>query len=640
MKQLFAAFLLVAASSVPAYTDGLLNPVFTDHAVLQRGVPIALYGQATPGAAIQVTLGTNAAGTKAGADGVWLVHLAAMPAGGPYTVQVDGDGQHAQIDDILIGDVFLCAGQSNVARTVGQSADAQTEIAAATDGMIRAITLHGSGSLAPQKTFARPASWTVASPQTVGAFSASCFYFARELRKHQNVAVGLVTAGWSGTRARGWLSEEGLRRLGHHDDELALLALYRRDPAAASAGWDKAWEAAWRVHSTAQPWKEDTSHWPLAGPNLADWGTWPSLSIPEGLAEPGVGFVGQAWLATSVQLTAEQARQTAMLNLGRVTEEEKSWVNGQGVGGAAGSVSQHPLPAGLLHAGANTITLSVFCSWKNCGLASPATARNIAFADGTQVALDQPWHFQADTDWVAPQLPWGGNHGLVQQYNGLIAPIGPYTVKAAIWYQGESDIYFARDYQQVLTGLLADWRARFGANLPFVVVQLPQYGPAPVRPVESVWSDLREAQRQAVLADSHAALVVTLDVGDARNLHPANKQEVGRRIALAMRKLAYGEPVAASGPAAVSAHRSGAHVVVKFKDVTGALAAASGPPNAFELCAKKGCRWAAAHLAGASVILEDAAGAARVRYCWGDSPVCTLSDASGLPAGPFQMDIR
>jgi sialate O-acetylesterase len=419
---------------------------------------------------------------------------------------------------------------------------------------------------------------------------------------------------------------------------MALLSLYRRDPVAANAAWDKAWEAAWHAHSPSEPWKSDTDSWTPAGANLGDWSTWPGLSVPEGLGEPGVGFVGQLWLSTHVALSPDQARQAATLNLGRVTEEEKSWVNGQGIGGNAGGVSHHPLAAGLLHAGDNRITLSVFCSWKNCGLNSPAADRNITLADGTVIALAQPWRFMTDKDWVAPQIPWGGAHGLEQQYNGLIAPIGPYTVKAAIWYQGESDIYFARDYQQTLSDLLADWRSRFGADLPFVVVQIPQYGPQPTQPVSSVWSDLRETQRKAVAADPHAALVVTLDVGDAKNLHPANKQEVGRRIALAMRRLAYGEQVAASGPVGASAHATGKSVVVAFHDVDRALASVSGPPNGFELCTDTYCRWANAHVAGNSVVLDGRA--RRVRYCWGDSPVCTLTDASGLPAGPFELAVQ
>jgi sialate O-acetylesterase len=231
-------------------------------------------------------------------------------------------------------------------------------------------------------------------------------------------------------------------------------------------------------------------------------------------------------------------------------------------------------------------------------------------------------------------------HGVGLQYGGMIAPIGPYGVKAAIWYQGESNIYFAQHYQAVLAAMMSDWRKQFGHDLPFMIVQIPDYGPTPTAPTQSLWSDVREAQRRAAEADAHAALVVTIDIGDPKLLHPANKQEVGRRLSIAARHLVYGEPVAPSGPRVTEAKRNGDTVTVSFRDVTGALTGASGQPNAFELCDASSCRWARATLGGDHVTLSDAGNATRVRYCWGDSPICTLSDGSALPAGPFEVSIQ
>jgi sialate O-acetylesterase len=358
------------------------------------------------------------------------------------------------------------------------------------------------------------------------------------------------------------------------------------------------------------------------------------------MAEPGVGFVGQMWLSTHVSLTAAQAAQLATLELGRANEEEKSWVNGQGVGGSSQQpIARHVLPKGLLHSGDNTITVNIFCSWKNCGLTGPATTRALRLGDGSSVLLDQPWRYKKIDELIAPQIPWGPMHGVGLQYNGMIAPIGPYGVKAAIWYQGESNIYFAQHYQATLSAMIADWRKQFGAALPFMIVQIPDYGPAPTSPGESLWSDVREAQRRTAEADPHAALIVTFDIGDPKLLHPTNKQEIGRRISIAARHLVYGETIAPSGARVAAARRNGDSVAVSFKDVTGALTAYNGQPNAFELCDTTSCRWAQATLAGDTVTLSGAGGATRVRYCWGDSPVCTLSDASGLPAGPFEIAI-
>ncbi len=637
----FPVFLLVLLAASPAAAQTLLHPMFADHAVLERDQPIPVYGQARPGADISLQMGGASASAHADKNGRWRITLPAMPAGGPFTLRVTGSSETQEIHDVLVGDVFLCTGQSNMQLSVRAAAKAAAEIAAATDDQVRELAVDRVPSAAPLATFTSPVSWKVESPQTAGDFSASCFYFARELRKTVKVPIGLVTVAWGGTRVRGWVSEPTLRAQGIFNDDLDMLALDQRDPMAASRRWDAAWESWWHDHGKGEPWKEDASSWPVAPAALGPWNDWPGLSLPEGSAEPGVGFVGQMWLSTRVHLTAAQAAQAATLDLGRANEEEKSWVNGQGAGGSSQQPdARHDLPRGLLHDGENSIVLNIFCSWRNCGLSGPSSTRAIRFADGTAVALDQPWHYKPVETLIAPQIPWGPMHGLGLQYGGMIAPIGPYGVKAAIWYQGESNIYFAPQYQAVLAAMMADWRKQFGASLPFLIVQIPDYGPTPTEPTQSLWSDVREAQRRAAEADAHAALVVTIDIGDPKLLHPANKQEIGRRLSIAARHLVYGEPITPSGARVVSARRNGDAVTVAFRDLTGQLVAYNGQPNAFELCDASRCRWARATLAGDHVTLPDAGNATRVRYCWGDSPICTLSDASALPAGPFEVQIQ
>jgi sialate O-acetylesterase len=635
-----AAFALALMAASPASAAPLLHPMFQDHAVLQRDQPIRIYGQAPSGTQISIRLGNASATARAAVDGQWSASLPAMPMGGPYTLQVSGGGESQQISDVLLGDVFLCTGQSNMALSVRRAANFDAETAAATDGAIRMLTIDRVASPAVLKTFSTPVSWKVASPQTVQDFSASCFFFARELRKTVKTPIGLVTAAWGGTRVRGWVSHPSLRKLTVFNDDLDMLALQQRDADAASKRWDAAWESWWRANGKGEPWKEDTSAWPTAPQPLHAWGDWPGLSLPDGTAESGVGFVGQLWLSTHVTLTPAQAAQAATLELGRINEEEKSWVNGRGIGGTSQQPSAvHALPKGLLKAGDNSITLNIFCSWRNCGLTGPDTTRLLRFADGSSLQLDKPWRYKAVETLIAPQLPWGPMHGVGLQYNGMIAPIGSYGVKGAVWYQGESNLYFAKTYQPALEAMMRDWRQQFGAGLPFLIVQIPNYGLAPAKPGESLWSDVREAQRKTAEADAKAALVVTFDVGDAKNLHPPNKQEIGRRLSIAARNLVYGENIPPSGARVASARRTGDTVTILFQDVTGALQAYNGEPNAFELCDATSCRWARASATGNNVTLTGAGAATRVRYCWGDNPICTLSDASGLPAGPFEIAI-
>jgi len=637
-----AATLLVGAG--PAAAAPLLHPMFADHAVLQRDTPINLYGDAAPGSTVTAGMAGRQVTATADAQGHWRAELPAVAAGGPYTLAVsDSVGARQEVHDVLVGDVFLCTGQSNMQFTVAGAQNARAEIAAATDGQVRELDVERVASPTPLSTFTKPVEWKVESPETAGSFSASCYFMARELRRHIKVPVGLVVAAWGGTRIRGWVSEPVLRRLGVFNDALDLLDVYKRDPAAAEQRWNEAWEKWWLSGATDKPWTGDMAGWTKAPDGLGPWYDWPGLSLPDGSAEPGVGFVGQMWLGTHVTLTAQQAAKGATLDLGRAVEEEKSWVNGVGVGGSSlEPAALHKLPPGLLHAGDNSIVTNIFCSWKNCGLSGPTDSRALRLDDGNSVALDGPWYYRPVKGRIAVQLPWGPMHGITQQYNGMISPIGPYGFKGAVWYQGESNIYFASTYQRALTAMMADWRAQFGAALPFLIVQIPDYGPRPTHPGASLWSDVREAQRRAAEADPNAALTVTIDIGDPVMLHPVNKQEVGRRLAIAARHLVYGEKISPSGPRAISASRQTSRIAVRFADVTNGLVSYSGGPTAFELCgaAQASCRYVQAAVHGDVVLLPNAPDATRVRYCWGDSPVCTLADGSTLPAGPFELPVR
>jgi sialate O-acetylesterase len=257
------------------------------------------------------------------------------------------------------------------------------------------------------------------------------------------------------------------------------------------------------------------------------------------------------------------------------------------------------------------------------------------------------WRYQLAPAGIGspPRAPWESLAGLSVIHNAMIAPLGAFGLRGVAWYQGESNTEEANRYQQLLTRFMADWRGRFGAELPFLIVQLANYGPPPTAPVESGWAALREAQRLATARDAHAGLAVAIDIGDRYDIHPANKQEVGRRLARAARRVIYGESLAPSGAIPVAAKREGAQVAVTFRDATGGLTAynANGPIG-FELCgaATGSCRYADARIDGERVVLTaaDAVAATKVRYCWADSPVCTLYDGARLPAGPFEIEVQ
>jgi sialate O-acetylesterase len=638
----------------------LLHPMFQTHAVLQRDAPIRLYGRAAPGEAVRIELASHEAQTRADAEGRWDAQLPALPAGGPHVLIAHSGGRSQTVSDVLIGDVWLCSGQSNMVLQLHRSLDARAEIAGADNDRIRVLTVGETGSIRPLPEFATAVQWQPASAATAAEFSATCFFFARELQKTVDVPMGLVVAAWGGSRIQAWTSAEGLATLGDLDAELAVLAAYAEDPAAGTARWGALWEAWWqrRVEPDGSaadlPWQLDYSDeaargWADAPAGLGAWERWPVPALAR--------YDGMLWYRTRVQLTAAQAAQPAVLELGAVDEVDMTWVNGRAVGSTygPGEGRRYALPSGLLRAGENVIALNVLDTYRDGGLAGPEQAHALVLEDGTRVVLDGGWRWRAAPGPDSPpRAPWHTAAGLATLYNGMIAPIGGYGFRGVLWYQGESNTFEAAAYEHLLAALISDWRRRFNAELPWLNVQLAGYGPAPTQPAESGWAQLREVQRRHAERSARYGFASAVDIGDRYDIHPPNKQELGRRLAWLARHLVYGESgLSPSGPQPVSAQREGDVVVVTFTDITDALVAyGAEQPIGFELCEAAAesaddansspvCRYASASIDGNSVRLRaaNAGAASRVRHGWADSPIITLFDGAGLPAQPFELPI-
>jgi sialate O-acetylesterase len=648
----FACAMLLAVVA-RAQSPLLLHALFQDHAVLQRDRPIAIWGQAAANEVVTVTLAGSTARAQADRGGRWSITLPAMSAGGPYVLVAQGSsGARQTASDILLGDVFLCSGQSNMELPVRQAGDSSNEITNSANNSIRMLSVQHAISPTALLDFANPVAWQMAAPATVPDWSAACFYFGRELQKTLHIAVGLVHSSWGGSNIRPWMSTAALRASNGYGPALDTLALYAKDPNAAQAAFAGQWEAWWRSKSGdragAEPWQPnaaprtppDSALWRPAPPGLGDWRFWPGAGLED--------FTGLIWFRTTFTLTAAQAAASATLNLGPINQVDETWINGRAVGNTFGYGAErtYPLAAGMLHAGANVLVINTLSNYGGGGLLAGGTPRALQIGSGPPIALNGPWEYRLvpSAYGYPPRTPWESVGGLTTIYNAMIAPLRNFGFRGAVWYQGESNTGEADTYQGLLTGLMADWRHQFGADLAFLVVQLPNYGPQPVAPGESGWASVREAERQAVAHDARAGLAVTIDVGDAHNLHPGNKQDVGRRLARAARHVIYGENIPPSGPVPRGATRAADRVVVAFSDIDGALVAYShDTPIGFELCgdAPGSCRYVAAGISNAQVLLTVPGGTSpsRVRYCWADSPVCTLFDRSGLPAGPFELKI-
>lgn len=642
-----AALLCLGTGAAHATDTALLNPLFQDHAVLQRDRADPVWGQAKPGAAVTVSFAGHTVHGRADADGRWQVMLPALPAGGPYTLSVgSADGATQTIRDLLVGDVWLCSGQSNMVLQVKRTLDSRAEIQDASNDRLRMLTVDDVASVTPLSAIPAQDHWLPTTPANVPEFSAACYYYARELQKTVPVPMGMVVAAWGGSRIEPWMSAQALRKAGGYDQGLDLLALYARDRPRAEQAWDREWKAWWLSHPGATP---ATAPWNAASLGEPGWqraplerGAWQHWGIPS-LAD----FTGMLWYRTTVKLDKAQAAQGAELDL-LASEIDQTWVNGHWIGTAYGGVQRHyKVPAGVLHEGVNLIAVNVLGTYRDDGLQGPASSRALKLADGSSLPL-QDWQYQVvPVSWGSPTgSPWQSTSGLSTLYNGMIAPLGHYGFRGLLWYQGESNTGDPGNYRVLLEGLRDDYRARFGAALPMLIVQLSSYGPSPTQPGESGWADVRDIQRRVAAEDPHSGLAVSVDIGERYDIHPANKQELGRRLARAARHVIYGDKaLPPSGPVAQTAQREGATVMLRFGDVTGKLVAYSTDhPTGFELCGAQpgSCHYAVADLHGDTVTLHapmPADAIARVRYCWADSPICTLYDQAGLPAGPFEISV-
>lgn len=639
----------IAVGSLLAGASGaapLLHELFQDHVVLQRDAAINVWGQAQPRDTLTVSLAGSNAQARADDSGRWQVELPSMPAGGPHQLDVRASsGATQSVADVMIGDVWLCSGQSNMVLQVQRALDSWSEIRNSSNDSIRFITVPQASNAVPQYGFGGAVKWAKASPATVPDFSAVCLYLARELQQKDPVAMGLIASAWGGSKIQSWMSASALRATGFYDRHLDVLALSSSDPAAAGAQWGAIWEAWWRERTNDRRGTEPWSAKPAGAWNVApiERGPWEQWGIPE-LAS----YNGPLWYRTTVNVSKQQAAQSATLSLGRVDETDQTWINGRAAGATGpGPDRTYLLPAKSLRAGENTIVVSVLDTYAFGGLSGPASGRFIRFADGTLLPLNGEWRYQLPPSNIGAPLraPWEAVAGLSVINNAMVAPLSKFGLRGIAWYQGESNTNEADRYQTLLAGLMADWRSQFGADLPFLVVQLANYGQPPTAPVESGWAELREAQRLAVKSDARAGLAVTIDIGDRYDIHPANKQEVSRRLARAARHIIYNDPSPPSGPIPVSARRAGGAVAVEFTDVTGKLITYSAAdPIGFELCGStpNSCEFATARIQGNRVLLNggNAASATRVRFCWADSPVCTLFDEARLPAGPFQIEVE
>jgi hypothetical protein len=647
--QALAACALALAASAPARAAAaapVFAGIFGDHAVLQRGQPIAVWGKAAPGAVVSVTLAGDTVRATADRNGKWRAVLPGREAGGPYALGASAVGGASTVNDIMIGDVFLCGGQSNMELAVANATNAPMDIAFSANPNIRFANIVRHSSAARVDDFREAPQWQVAGPQSTGQASAVCYYMARALQRQYNVPVGFVNASWGGSTIQSWISGPSLGKLPGYREVLAVVDAYGIDAAAGmcaeearqEAWWDKADPAARAQRAWSKP-DFDDSRWPGMEPGLR-W------------SESGIDTIskhrGVAWFRTSVELDAQQAGAVTHLLLGQIATADTTWVNGVRVGALTNwwAGREYALPKGVLKPGKNVIAVRVLDDDNGGGLLGPAGQRALRTADGGRIALPSQWKYQVGSHVSAtqPATPWEPPTSVATLYNGMIAPLQGFKFKLAAWYQGEANAGAAQEYRSLLPQLFADWRRTFAQpDLPFLVTQLTSFGSVSTKPGYSSWAELRQAQSAVVRNDRHAGLAVTFDYGDRSDIHPSQKKIVGERLARAARVVAYGEKISPGGPEPLSARRSGPDIVIRFANTNGGLRTySSDTAIGFEVCEQSACRYALATAEGDTVRLKGAAtpAASKVRYAWADAPFVNLFSADDIPASGFELDLE
>jgi sialate O-acetylesterase len=635
-----ALVLTVLSTTFASHAEITPNSLFSDNAVLQRDQPVPVWGAAADGEKIAVQFAGQRVSTIA-TNGNWRVWLKPLKASGPFDMTITGNnGDSRTLTNILVGDVWLASGQSNMQDPLGPTWWAQRvqnwqqEVAAANYPQIRqfkvpmAVSYHHVSDV--------KGSWTVCSPQTAGDYSAVGYFFARDLQKEVKVPIGILFSAWGGTVAEAWTSGDYLKKMPDFTNALSAIAGIDQ---AQFPNQMKEWYHSNDVGSAATPAWSDPSY---------DAQLWPKMKLPSYFQQAGLpNFNGIVWFRKELNLPESWNAKRAKLRLAQIDDQDTTWINGVKVGAmeSFGEDRNYAVPASVLKPGRNVIAVRVLDVGGLGGINGKAENMRLEPADNSQLApvdLSGEWQYRATTALTnLPPRPvnLAGNPNVVTVlYQGMIEPLQPFPLKGVIWYQGESNDDSpsrATQYRDLFPLMIKDWRHHWGiGEFPFLFVQI-----APYRDMTPL---IRESQLLTLKRVNNTAMVVLTDAGEANDIHPSNKQIVGARLAVVARALAYGEPVEYSGPLYRSMKIKGSKAVLSFAHVGDGLMAKDGSLKGFTIAGPDKVFVAAkAEIKGNTVVVssDQITTPAAVRYGWSNVPDVNLYNKDGLPASPFRTDV-
>jgi len=632
---------------------------FQNHAVLQRDQTLPVWGWSAPLTRVRVTLAGREAHTLSNDHGDWSVRLPALPAGGPHTLVVEtpATNETLSVTDLLVGEVWLASGQSNMQWTLDQSHPFTTETIATADfPQIRFFSFARRTHLGPQRTV--DGSWKTATPDNARQFSAVAFSFARRLHRELGVPVGILSSSWGGTFIQTWMSRS---TLAHNPAIADWFTAYENNTWTANR-----WTNVGPMNAEGRASNAATLTYP-ADPGITqpwqnadfDDSAWADITLPSTWQQSGHKYSGIFWFRRTVEIPAAWVGRDLALNLGCADKQDITFVNGVEIARTGSGTEDrfwnvprtYTVPAALVTSRRLVIAVRVYSFIYDGGLIGPALSMNVhpAGADATNaIPLNGVWRHRNEHNFgVVTPPPAIMGHGEPNSphmlYDNMIVPLAPYAIRGAIWYQGESNESAPHLYARFLQDLVLDWRRLWDRpSLSFHTVQLTSFRTAQAHQPDSKWALIREAQN-AILEIPGTGVAFIPDVGEAGDIHPKNKVPVGERLAQSALARDYGHAIVPNGPlASAFAFENGA-ARISFSDTGGPLSTTDHAPvgTLFIAGADKIFHPATARIEGTTLVVTSPAVAipSAVRYAWADNPEgANLTGATGLPASPFRSD--
>ncbi|WP_461076554.1 sialate O-acetylesterase [Spirosoma flavus] len=644
MKRLpFFSFFAGLLTLQTVFAEVRLPNVFGSHMVLQRRKPVPIWGWADAGENVTVLLNNQSKKIKAGKDGKWQVLLDAMEAGGPYQLVVKGKTNAVTFDDVLLGEVWVCSGQSNMEWPLSAASNAKTEIPVANFPNIRQLLVKKSLSLTPKDNI--DGNWSVCTPTTAPAFTAVGYFFAKQLQQDLNVPIGLINTSWGGTHSETWTSREAMLR----DPELNPTVVDL--PSSFSATEQKLNGRLKQLIQEKQggvlPTSAEEKTW--AGLNVSD-SQWQTMNLPRNWEYEGglPNFDGVVWFRREITISNDADLENATLSLGTIDDGDSTFVNGELVGAINqyNSSRSYRIADGILKPGRNVIAVRVKDTGGQGGFTGEASAMVLS-ANKLNVPLAGNWRYQIAK--VQQSVGGGPNAYGTLLFNAMLNPLIPYAIAGTIWYQGESNAGRAFQYRKSFPLMIQDWRQRWGYDFPFLFVQLASFNAANGDSRHgSTWAELREAQTMT-LKLPNTGMAVTSDIGERSDIHPKNKQDVGKRLAAEAIRVAYPQSGTdmgnvSQGPMVETMSVSGNRATITFKNAGNSLWAKDkyGYVKGFEVAGSdQKFYYAKAEIQGNTVTVhaDSVAAPVAVRYGWADdNGDVNLYNQQGFPAVPFRTD--